>query len=131
MIVGKTFNEKAMKDCFKELSDSDYHLLFTDVSVGHRNALNICMAMRTGLIRGYPDGSFRPDALINVAEAAKIVSRAAGIAPLGVATSVWYAPYIETMRAHDALPKGVKPDTLLTQTNADVMLTVVPVQDAQ
>jgi hypothetical protein len=49
-----------------------------------------------GLIEGYTDGSFRPDQLINMAEASKILSMIFG---LGVkyGDSVWYRPYMTAL----------------------------------
>lgn len=50
--------------------------LFTDVHQSHWAAPFIGRAKDEGIISGYPDDSFRPDATINHAEMAKIVSEA-------------------------------------------------------
>lgn len=60
----------------------------------------ICTAKKAGIISGYYDGTFRPGATINYAEAAKILVEAFGVlmkeedsAPYG-GQSPWYKPYV-------------------------------------
>jgi hypothetical protein len=48
---------------------------FPDVRVGSRYALAIQYAVGAGIISGYADGQFRPNAVITRAEAAKILIR--------------------------------------------------------
>ncbi|MEK7217849.1 MAG: S-layer homology domain-containing protein, partial [Patescibacteria group bacterium] len=49
-----------------------YH--FTDTSNSNWYASYLCMAVRHGIVSGYPDGSFRPAQTITLAEAAKILA---------------------------------------------------------
>ena len=76
IIVEQMFPASALDTCFAKLSPSKYNLLFTDVPRDAAYGRELCLAMRSGLVRGYSDGSFRPDQRINFAESAKILSRA-------------------------------------------------------
>lgn len=49
---------------------------FSDVPVGHPNAEAIAYMKERGIVEGYPDGTFRPDATINRAEFVAILMRA-------------------------------------------------------
>ncbi|HWI61099.1 MAG TPA: Ig-like domain-containing protein, partial [Symbiobacteriaceae bacterium] len=62
---------------------------FTD-TVGHWAEAAISAAYRVGLITGYPDGTFHPQALTNRAEAATMINRMLGRGPLaGRAAPTW------------------------------------------
>ena len=65
----------------------------------------LATAVRYDIIRGYTDGSFRPDAPVNRAEALKILLLATGVEPIGgyfinltfsdTSDKAWYAPYVQ------------------------------------
>ena len=61
-------------DPLEEIEDSPFH----DVTLYAWYVAYIKRAKETGLIHGYPDGSFRPDQPINKAEAIKILMNAFG-----------------------------------------------------
>ncbi len=76
-------------------------IAFSDIS-GHWAEKQIERIADKGIISGYPDGTFKPDAPITRAEFAKIASVAfnlEGKAPLSVFndldSNAWYYPYIE------------------------------------
>ena len=52
----------------------------SDIS-GHWAESAISTLVKMGVVQGYPDGTFRPEGLVNRAEFAKIVARAFGYAP--------------------------------------------------
>ncbi|MFC1496440.1 PorV/PorQ family protein [Candidatus Margulisiibacteriota bacterium] len=54
--------------------------VFKDVSSKHWAAGYVEIAMRTGLVKGYPDGKFRPNNRINKAEAITVLARFDGLA---------------------------------------------------
>ncbi len=53
--------------------DSNVSLPFSDVDESQWYAPYVKEAYRLGVVNGYPDGTFRPNANINIAEAYKIV----------------------------------------------------------
>lgn len=52
---------------------------FSDISKGHPNAVAISHLSDSGLIKGYSDGTFQPDKLVNRAEALKLILESAGV----------------------------------------------------
>jgi plastocyanin len=86
---------------------------FSDLSENHPNFEAIVELKDRGIIGGYPDGTFKPDQVVNRVEALKIILKAADIeiptdAAMGLAgfsdvdASQWYAPYLRA-----ALSKGI------------------------
>lgn len=47
----------------------------SDIGSGHENELDIVKAFATGVLSGYPDGTFRPDEALTRAEAASVIDR--------------------------------------------------------
>jgi len=54
----------------------------------------ICTGLKSNVINGYPDGTFRPELEINVVEALKMTFNAFDIEVDSVDNSVWYMPYV-------------------------------------
>jgi len=73
-IVRRLF--KPSERCFLKLSESDYSLLARDVEKDASYGIDLCTAMRAGVMRGFTDGNFRPNALVTRAEAAKALAKA-------------------------------------------------------
>lgn len=76
---------------------------FSDVSSSHPYITAIRWGKESGVLSGYPDGTFQPDRTVNRAEFLKIVLAADGVDvastsdPTGfrdVNEEAWYAPYI-------------------------------------
>ncbi len=78
---------------------------FSDVAANVWYTPYICLAYEKGLIKGYEDGTFRPGATINVAEAAKIISAHRKGARTG---NPWFKPYLEDLGEAGALPEEVQ-----------------------
>lgn len=77
--------------------------LFTDVDVSNPYHEGIGWAKQSGILQGYPDGTFQPERTVNRAEFLKIVLGAKGINVSDVSGSSgfkdvdengWYAPYV-------------------------------------
>ena len=66
---------------------------FPDVDESAWYAPYIRYARRTGIIEGYPDGYFRPEQTVNVAEALKISYRALGVSTIDTGGE-WYRRYL-------------------------------------
>lgn len=75
---------------------------FPDVQEGHKNYQAIESLSEKGIIDGYPDGEFKPDSIVNRAEAAKMILNAFKIAHdesydedfPDVDKEAWYFPFV-------------------------------------
>lgn len=108
-VVDTIYTQRQIDGCFLSIApspSSNFSLLYTDVQTSHAYAKEICIAMRDGMIRGFSDGSFRPDQQITFAEAAKIVSKAYVLAPFADAEHVgsWFTPYVKALSDRGAIP---------------------------
>ncbi len=83
------------KNCFKDVKNEWY-------------ARFICSAKTKKLIKGYANGTFKPNNNINFAEASAIIAQAhrlkAGIAAEG---EVWYKPFVAKLEAKSAIPVSI------------------------
>ena len=81
---------------------------FSDVPTGHENADGIFYVKSHGLVQGYADGTYKPDATINRAEFVKILmgafeddDRMCKIAPFAdVDQTAWYATFAHAARCN-------------------------------
>lgn len=80
---------------------------FADIPAGAWYAGDVCLAKEKGVIAGYPDGTFKPDANVNFAEAAKIIVTAFGYSTSASGASAWYAPFVRTLDQRHAIPVGI------------------------
>ncbi len=79
---------------------------FKDVSTSDWFANDLCVAKSLGIIKGYPDGNFKPNKSVSVAEAAKIV--VVGLAKQKLSEgNPWYQSYIDYMIQKNAVPTTV------------------------
>lgn len=85
-----------------------YKEQFNDVSKDHWAFSYIGEMAERGVINGYPDGNFYPEAQVTRAEFAKIMTTAAGFTVLrpilqlfaDVKTESWYAPYVHAAKEY-------------------------------
>ncbi len=77
--------------------------VFADVSMSHPNRTAIIYLKDHGVISGYPDGTFKPDQVVNRAEALKIILLGSGVTvpetidlePFrDIPRTEWYATYV-------------------------------------
>ena len=98
---------------------------FTDVSSSHRHAVAIGYVQTKGIVGGYPDGSFKPDAPITRVELVKIMSESSDIRTeclvdaarniTDVDTNAWYYGYLSS--AMCARMVGGYPDNTFKPAN--------------
>ena len=62
----------------------------------------VCNARSLGIIRGYPDGNFKPSNEINFVEASKIIVNTFGYS-VG-SDDIWYKPFVEKLGEKKAIP---------------------------
>lgn len=78
----------------------------------------VVTALCNGIVQGYPDGLFRPERSVTLAEAAKIITRSRGLIPLQASSEPWYAVSLEALSTRSALPVSLTGlDTPLTRAN--------------
>ncbi len=67
----------------------------------------VCKAKEESLIKGYPDGTFKPDQNINFVEASKIVSKAFNLEINSELNSTWYEKYVVALENKYFIPPTV------------------------
>lgn len=128
MVVNAAYSRPEIEHCFWDIASSvppTFTLVFSDVSIDHTYAKEICIAMRDGLVRGFADGSFRPEEPMNMAEASKIIARAYALAPFADAGkhATWYEPYMRSLAVRNVIPQTItKADQLVGASDVREML---------
>lgn len=113
--------------------------LFSDLMPAHWARQYIGQMYVDGVIKGYTDGTFRPEQRVNRAEGIKMIvdGLEMDIADTGntgfsdVAPSEWFAPYVETAAKAGIVNKGGKFNPGGTMTRADVAKVVAEALDAK
>lgn len=67
----------------------------------------VCEAKSRGIIAGYEDGTFKPDATINFSEASKIIVNAYGVSG-GESGGQWFKPYVTALESKKDIPLSVE-----------------------
>lgn len=110
-IVSDVYAGDRDKNCFRNItapSWNTYTHLFRDVPITASYSEDLCIGMFVGVVDTDRNGNFRPHERITTAEAAKIITKAYGIAPfLGLypkSEVPWYEPYRYALARRSALP---------------------------
>jgi len=82
-------------------------LTFSDIQAGAWYVPYLHQAVSTGVIAGYPDGTFKPQNNVNFAEAAKIIVMGLGYAPRPADLGPWYEPYVLVLSENNAIPTSI------------------------
>lgn len=82
--------------------DKEAAACFPDVDKSQWYAKYVCYGEKKGIIEGYSDGTFRPEATINLAEALKITFKTYNI-NVGSGAGEWYQPYLDEARKRGML----------------------------
>ncbi|MDD5041865.1 MAG: S-layer homology domain-containing protein [Candidatus Peribacteraceae bacterium] len=123
-IVRRLF--KPSQRCFPKLSESDYSLLASDVEKDASYGIDLCTAMRGGLMRGFTDGTFRPNALVTRAEAAKALAKAFELATDPTDPSEpWFDNYVKALIDGGALSADASLNGPITRGELSKMLWTV------
>lgn len=123
-----------------ELDASSAEVVFKDVKADHWAATYIEMASRTGLVLGYPDGSFKPKKPLTRAEGVTVLTRFAEIEQARVIDLVpfpdlkenyWANEYIGKAKAVGMLDylanQNFDPNTAFTRAEAAEVLYQTPI----
>ena len=102
---------------------SKSNTIFTDVNAFHWAAGYINVAVDRGILKGYPDGSYKPSNPLSNAEAITILTRLIGLAPVVDKEGTWPANYITRANLEGVLDDVVVSSTSnATRGNAAKML---------
>lgn len=114
IIEGATQDADTINACLED----DNQRIFSDIPFGAWYEGYVCDAKGRGVIGGYPDGTFRPDARINFAEAAKILVTVffGDVSFEKTHSETWYAEYVFQLTGNSIVPLSIlKPDQLITR----------------
>ncbi|MDD4628076.1 MAG: S-layer homology domain-containing protein [Candidatus Peribacteraceae bacterium] len=109
--------------CFPMLSDGyDYSLLAFDVPKDATYGPDLCTAMRNGIMKGFTDGGFHPDAKVTVEEAAKVLAKAFSLAadPTDPAQP-WSENYVKALTDAGVLSADVNLNAPITRDQLSAM----------
>ncbi|MGQ9556738.1 MAG: S-layer homology domain-containing protein, partial [Desulfurispora sp.] len=101
---------------------------FSDVPASHWASGYIALAVGKGWIKGYGDGTFKPENNVTYAEAVTMVVRLLGYGPF-MDESKWPTPYI-AKAAQIGVTKGVRGDAYAPAKRGDVFLMAYNALDA-
>jgi hypothetical protein len=105
-------------DTEAELDSCTLATSFSDVPKTEWFYKYVCLAVKQGLVSGYPDGTFRPADNINFAEAAKILAMKFLVPTFnyaGYTGNTWYEPYVNALQEYKAIPLSVdEPERIIT-----------------
>ncbi len=102
--------------CFKDLDPEAWYGAY------------VCAANRRGMVDGYPDGTFRPSAPVNFAEALKIIAQAYHPEiPSARAGEDWYDPYADEFDRIDVFPRHtyVPWEPMTRERGADLIARII------
>lgn len=98
------------------VSPSDAEACFPDVSEDDWFSQYVCLAKKRGIIKGYPDGDFKPARTVNYAEALKMLSEIYEYVAYSAPDEPWYAGYVRAAQFNKtALPASIAFDRALTR----------------
>lgn len=135
MMVRAEYPQASIDSCYWDITSvwpPRFELLFRDVPVDHQYAPEICVAMREGLVRGYGNDVFRPDAAITFADAAKIIARSNGLTPWADPSTPkhWFDTYVNALARRNAIPMSVESiEERLTGSEAQEIITRLSTDD--
>jgi uncharacterized protein YkwD len=102
-IITSMYNDESIEKCTSRI------LYFSDINDTAWYVPTLCIAYNESIINGYPDGTFRPDASISLAEASAVLTRTFDVQT--AQTDLWYEGHIAALKKLGALPPTAnKPD---------------------
>jgi len=114
IIIGANTTQEALTNCAANYTKvGDYNVtLFTDVVfamvAGNEPSWffdYVCVAKFNGIVKGYDDGSFKPDQNIKFVEASKIIVKVMGSQTPELVP--WFMSYIKELAGKNAIPTSI------------------------
>lgn len=95
-------------DCINENVDEDSEtVLFPDVDRDEWYAAAICVVRTSNIVNGYPDGEYKPERTINVAEGMKMLASTFAFDTKTEPNDDWYMPYARALAERNAIPTSI------------------------
>lgn len=89
------------------MDDEDRTVFFPDVDRDAWYASSVCVTKVSKIVDGYPDGTFKPNRTINVAEAMKMLAGTFAFQTATEPTDAWYMPYARALAERNAIPTSI------------------------
>lgn len=99
------YGKSNASSCLTNYPNSKPYETFTDVPMDAWYDPHVCLAMMQGVVQGYPDRTFRPQATVSFVQAAKII--AGSFVSYAEPTDVWYEHYVRDLAAYKAIPVSI------------------------
>ncbi len=126
-LISRSVTQMDIDTCFADLGVGEFSLLFEDVPVNHPRAKELCVALKGGLVRGYADGTFRPNDWITAADASVILVKMLGNpANAPKAGETWYD---STVRRAAEQVEGVPANGRLAVDDKSLMTMICSLYD--
>lgn len=95
-------------DCLSEnMEDDDMTVFFPDVQRDSWYAASVCAVKVADIVDGYPDGDYKPNRTINVAEAMKMLAGVFAYETKTEPTDDWFMPYARALAERGAIPTSI------------------------
>ncbi len=108
IIANTAFTPEELTTCTKKYSYRNLEfLLFPDVPKHSWFSSAVCVAKQLDIIKGYPDGFFRPHQRVSVVEAAKIFAKLFDIEQEKKKGDRWFDPALRGLEERRAIPKSI------------------------
>ncbi len=109
IMVEAQYGEEEINNCYTEKELKNWSdMYFSDVKLSDWFAKYVCVAKENNIVAGYPDGTFKPTASVNFAEAAKIISTAIGLQTSNQNGDQWFTPFVRALETRQGIPSTIK-----------------------
>lgn len=89
------------------VEDGDDTIFFPDVHRDAWYASSVCAVKVAKIVDGYPDGRYKPNDTINVAEAMKMLAGTFAFQTKTEPTDDWFMPYARALAERNAIPTSI------------------------
>ena len=104
ILIGSAFEAKWINEC--KMGSNLLNSFISDIPANAWFTQYVCQALDAEIVRGYPDGTFRPEKEINFAEASKILAETYRL-DFERYTESWYKGYVEVLGINGAIPTSI------------------------
>lgn len=107
---GSSDDSKTQLDIISEYIDGENLISFSDVNVGDWYYDYVMDLANSGVINGYPDGTFRPQGQVTWGEALKLTAKALGYGDMASDGSHWASGYLLWAKTNGVIPADANVD---------------------